>query len=138
MAYELFVRLEAEADLADTYTFYQECRPGLGNDFMLCAEEAVERVLKNPFQYQEVHMGVRRALIHRFPYCVFYIVIERKTVCLPSCTPRVILSSGRRVPDHSFERTSLTGRRSTQTLGAQIYDAVRLQISFWKDHPIRS
>ena len=23
-------------------------------------------------------MGVRRALIHRFPYCVFYIVIERK------------------------------------------------------------
>ena len=78
MAYELFVRPEAEADLADTYTFYQECRPGLGNDFMLCAEEAVERVLKNPFQYQEVHMGVRRALIHLFPYCVFYIVIERK------------------------------------------------------------
>ena len=78
MAYQLFVRPEADSDLTDTYRFYQECRLGLGDDFMLCAEEALERVLKNPFQYQEVHMGVRRALLHRFPYCVFYVVVESK------------------------------------------------------------
>jgi toxin ParE1/3/4 len=78
VAYQLFVRSEAEADLADTYRFYQECRLGLGDDFMLCAEEAVERVLKNPFQYPDVHMGVRRSLVHRFPYCVYYVVVESK------------------------------------------------------------
>ena len=50
MAYQLFVRPEAEADLADTYRFYQECRLGLGADFVLCAEEAIERVQKGPFQ----------------------------------------------------------------------------------------
>ena len=78
VAYQLFVRPEAEADLADTYRFYQECRLGLGADFVLCAEEAIERVQKGPFQYPDVHMGVHRALVRRFPYCVFYVVIENK------------------------------------------------------------
>ena len=82
MAYELFIRPEAEADLADTYAFYQECRPGLGDDFILCAEEAIERILKRPLQYQEIHMSVRRALIHRFPYCVFYVVVERRVIVI--------------------------------------------------------
>lgn len=82
VSYPLYLRPEAESDLADTYGFYQECRLGLGDDFMLCAEEALERVLKNPFQYQDVYLGVRRVLLHRFPYCVFYVVVESKIIVL--------------------------------------------------------
>jgi plasmid stabilization system protein ParE len=78
VSFDLFVRHEAEADLAETYAYYQECRAGLGEDFLLCVEEAFERVLKNPFQYQEVYLDVHRTLVHRFPYCVFYVVSERK------------------------------------------------------------
>ena len=94
----MFVRPEAEADLADTYRFYQECRLGLGDDFILCTEEALERVLKNPFQYQDVHMGVRRALLHRFPYCVFYVVVESKVSII------AVLHAARN-PEHWKTRT---------------------------------
>lgn len=72
----LFVRPEAEADLAEAYAFYQECRAGLGDDFLASAQEALEQVRAHPAQYEEVMPGVRRALLHRFPYCVFYVRVE--------------------------------------------------------------
>ena len=80
--YEQFVRPEAEFDLAEAYGYYQECRWGLGEDFILCVEEALERLNKNPHHYQEVHLQVRRALVHRFPYGIFYVVMENRIIVI--------------------------------------------------------
>ena len=79
MTYTVIIRPEAESDLADAYDWYQRQREGLGHEYLLCVEAALEAISRSPLQYATVHGEVRRALVRRFPYGVFYL-IEGTTV----------------------------------------------------------
>ncbi len=68
----LLVRPEAEADIEETYHWYENRRNGLGSNFLLCIEEGLEKIRKNPEMYPVLHRDVRRLLIRRFPYGIFY------------------------------------------------------------------
>jgi len=48
--------------------------PGLGEDFLVATELQLKRLEQAPLLYGEVIAGVRRALLPRFPYGVFYAV----------------------------------------------------------------
>ena len=74
MEFSIHIRKEAEADLAEAYEYYESCRENLGSDFILCIEESLSRISKNPNQYKIIHKEIRRALAKRFPYGVFYVV----------------------------------------------------------------
>ena len=74
MNYSLIVRREAEQDLRDAYEWYEERRAGIGDDFLLCVDAAVESILDGPLHYPALHENIRRVLVRRFPYGVFYIV----------------------------------------------------------------
>jgi len=73
---------EAESDLAEAYDYYEGPIPGLGDEFVATLEQQLERVVENPAQYQEIHRGVRRAVMRRFPYAVFYIGEQNAVVVL--------------------------------------------------------
>lgn len=64
---------EAETDLAEAFDYYEAQLLGLGHEFVATVEEQLERVMDNPAQYQVLHRGVRRAVMRRFPYAVFYL-----------------------------------------------------------------
>ena len=49
-------------------------RKGLGESFLLCIEEALSRVGRNPNIFSLIHNEIRRVLIHRFPFGIFFIV----------------------------------------------------------------
>jgi toxin ParE1/3/4 len=68
----LIITPEAEEDLADAKVWYNRQRQGLGDDFVLCVEEALARIQQIPQAATEVIPGVRRVVIRRFPYGVFY------------------------------------------------------------------
>jgi toxin ParE1/3/4 len=68
----LIITPEAEEDLADAKRWYDRQRRGLGQDFLLCVEEALERIRRIPQGASEVLPGVRRVVVRRFPYGVFY------------------------------------------------------------------
>ncbi len=70
--YTLSIRKEAEADIAEAYQYYESCLANLGSDFLLCIEESLARILKNPKQYKRVYKQVRRALVRKFPYGIYY------------------------------------------------------------------
>ena len=74
MPHKISIRKEAEADIAEGYEYYESCREHLGADFMLCVEESLTRISKNPFQYRTVYKSVHRALVKRFPFGIYYIV----------------------------------------------------------------
>lgn len=78
----LLVKPEAEADLAEAYDWYEEQRPGLGDDLLLCVEGAIDTARRNPEMFAVVHGEARRALTRRFPYGVFYIVEPERIVVL--------------------------------------------------------
>ncbi len=69
------MRLEPEAilDLNETWAWYENERPGLGDRFLDGVEAIIEQLRENPFLYQCVlDERIRRSLLHRFPYAVYY------------------------------------------------------------------
>ena len=74
MKYKLIIRPEAEEDLAEAFIWYEERRKGLGYDFLLQINIALRFLERNPLAFPEKYKGVRRCLIKRFPYMIFYLV----------------------------------------------------------------
>ncbi|MGE5341545.1 MAG: type II toxin-antitoxin system RelE/ParE family toxin [Candidatus Omnitrophota bacterium] len=74
MNYQIIIRPEAEKDLSESYRWYQEKVPGLGSEFLRCVDSALDLITKSPKLYQEVYKNIRRAIIHRFPYEIFYVI----------------------------------------------------------------
>jgi len=82
MSRQIVIHPEAELDLADAYEWYDEQRSGLGEELLLSIEVTLEAIRENPEQFPVVHKDVRRALIRRFPYGVFYLVEKEVVVVL--------------------------------------------------------
>ena len=73
---------EAEQDLSDAHAWYEGQRVGLGDEMLLCVEAAIESVQRQPEGYVAVEGEIRRALLRRFPYGVFYLVETSEIVVL--------------------------------------------------------
>jgi len=71
---EVIVRQGAQADILEVALWYESRRPGLGSEFTLRFDALVERIAQTPLQFPEVGNGVRRALLQRFPYAIYFIV----------------------------------------------------------------
>ena len=78
MTYSLVIREIAAADILAAKQSYNELRPGLGNDFALCVEEAIARILHFPLSYAKVGLDLRRVLVHRFPFAIYFRVDGRE------------------------------------------------------------
>ena len=66
------------------FRWYEDHRSGLGSQFLAAGDSAVSRIVSNPEVYPVVRVRVRRAVIRRFPYLLFY-VIEREEVIVLAC-----------------------------------------------------
>jgi hypothetical protein len=66
------IRSEAELDLQDAYSYFEQCKVGLGTEFMECVENALAKVSANDEHYPIVHQSIRRILVRRFPFAVFF------------------------------------------------------------------
>lgn len=82
MTYGLIIRKAAEAEIQDTYLYYDSCRQGLGQDFMLSLDAAIASSTRNPGQYRAVYKNVRRSALQRFPYSIFFIVTQNHVIVL--------------------------------------------------------
>jgi len=69
----LIIEPEAERDIADAYTWYEQQRPGLGDDFALCVEAGLQVIAERPRFFPKVFKNARRMLIDRFPYLILFI-----------------------------------------------------------------
>jgi len=68
----LVVNPEAEADLEQARAWYEAQRTGLGDEFLGCVREVLDRVRLSPRLYGTVFQELRLALARRFPYAVIY------------------------------------------------------------------
>ncbi len=72
MKYRLVVTPEAEDDLGEIFTWYETHRAGLGHEFLLQVDAGFRFIERSPATFAEQYRGVRRYLLRRFPYKVFY------------------------------------------------------------------
>jgi len=74
----LIVRPEAERDIAEAVDWYEAKKPGLGIDFATAIEDAFSAIQQHPRAFVIVHREVRRVLVKKFPYGIYYIVGEKR------------------------------------------------------------
>ncbi len=82
MKHELIIRPEAEVELAEAFDWYEEQVRGLGSEFLIAVDAAVHALARNPLQFAEIHKGVRRSLLRRFPYGVFYFLDDERIIVI--------------------------------------------------------
>ena len=70
---------EAATELREAAVFYEECREGLGKEFLEAVEIALAQVSAHPTLWRVMKGRFRRYLIHRFPDGLIY-SIEGQTV----------------------------------------------------------
>lgn len=62
----------AEGELNDAIAYYAKARPGLGKAFLLEVQRATEALNESPLSGVPVDADLRRFLVKRFPYSIFY------------------------------------------------------------------
>jgi plasmid stabilization system protein ParE len=65
----------AKHEVIETTKYYAELREGLGAEFRKELNDVVALITDSPIQFEEVHPGVRRVLLKRFPYGVYYRIL---------------------------------------------------------------
>ena len=74
MAFRLTFSARALREMGEAHEWYESQSPGLGEEFLVATELQLKRLEQAPLLYGEVVAGVRRALLPRFPYGVFYTI----------------------------------------------------------------
>jgi plasmid stabilization system protein ParE len=79
---QLLVRPAAAADTEEAYLWYEKQRVGLGEEFLAAVDSLLGEIVAHPTTYPVIYREARRALLHRFPYAVFFRVYGETVVVL--------------------------------------------------------
>jgi plasmid stabilization system protein ParE len=66
----------ADLDVASAFDWYEGERAGLGFEYLDELHAAYTRIVDGPLRYQHLQSGIRRALLKRFPYAVYFAIVE--------------------------------------------------------------
>ena len=75
-------RPEAQAEATETRVWYEQRQPGLGEAFTTELASIVGRIAENPQQFRRVRGDVRRGVLNRFPYAVYFRMHQAEVVVL--------------------------------------------------------
>jgi hypothetical protein len=78
----------AQIEARDAQDWYEAQTAGLGSRFRAELDHAVQRLSFNPFQFPIVLADIRRALLRRFPYALFFRIVDDAVFVL-ACFTRV-------------------------------------------------
>ncbi len=69
----LVIRPDAEIDITEGYEWYEHKQQCLGLEFMAAVSFTITSVLSDPYHFPCIFRQLRRAIVNRFPYGVFFI-----------------------------------------------------------------
>lgn len=72
---------EALAEFIEAGRYFNRQVPGLGDDFADEIDSGARKILAAPFTWRVVEADVRRFLVSRFPYGIYY-TVENDTVVI--------------------------------------------------------
>ena len=82
MTFGVTWRPQAAEELLAAVAWYEEQRPGLGNELAAATEAAVGLIRTQPQLFTAVHRSIRRVQLKRFPYAIFYLAETTSVVVL--------------------------------------------------------
>ncbi len=72
--YRLVSEPSVDLDVEAAFEWNENERPGLGAEFLDELRASYYRVADGPLKYQVLRSGIRRALLKRFPYAVYFAI----------------------------------------------------------------
>jgi len=82
MALPVVYRRKVGRDLAGGFGYYEGQSEGLGEKFLAAVDSAFNALEQYPEMFSRVHGEVRRAVVSKFPYAVFFRVEPKRVVVL--------------------------------------------------------
>ena len=76
----IIFRPEAAADIAMAAGWYELQQHGIGESFLAEVKFASDYVAEQPECCAIIHRNTRRLLLRRFPYCLYYRIIDEQIV----------------------------------------------------------
>lgn len=98
MSRYVLIRPEAELDIKEAFSWYEERRQGLGFDFLLQIEAGLSIIGRNPEINPPVYKNTRKFTVKRFPYKIIYMIEKDATIILA-------VMHEKRNPEFMTERT---------------------------------
>lgn len=97
MPLPLVFRRIAQVELDESVAWYENKRAGLGREFRIEIEKHLERIADRPERFVQVRGRVRRVVLKRFPYSIYF---------LPEVDRIIVLAvfHARRAPRHLERR----------------------------------
>lgn len=87
-----------EGELQEIRDFYEKRSPGLGKEFTDEFERLVFRIAANPGRWMVIDSDIRRALMPRFPYVIYFRQIGSDRIRIN------VVKHQRRHPGHGRDR----------------------------------
>jgi plasmid stabilization system protein ParE len=84
MSYSLIIRPAAEIDIQDAFAWYEAQSPRLGSEFVRAVDVSLSGIGRNPLAYPFIRKPIRRVLMRRFPYGIFY-VADQSAIAAIAC-----------------------------------------------------
>ena len=82
MTHAVILRRKAEDDIRTVLRWYETQNPTVGDHFLIELRRTLEQIGQFPESSPTVRKNIRRALVKRFPYLVFYIAEATRVVIL--------------------------------------------------------
>lgn len=73
-SFQIRIHPFAELDIKHAKEWYNGKSDNLGDEFFIEVEKTISQLLYNPKQFPTVTKNIRKAVVKRFPFCIFYIV----------------------------------------------------------------
>ena len=73
---------EAAEELLEACIHYSEVSPELGRAFFASVEGSIEKIVSGPRIWPVIEDGVRRFVVRRFPYGIYYTLVDEDRVVL--------------------------------------------------------
>lgn len=69
---KLLIRPAAEAEIVQAHNWYKLQTEDLSGEFLRAVDACLSAIEREPLAYAIVHRQVRRALLRKFPYSLFF------------------------------------------------------------------
>ncbi len=72
----------AQLELDESVSWYENKRGGLGGEFRIEIEKHLERIANQPQQFRQIRGQVRRVVLQRFPYSIYFLPEDDRIIVL--------------------------------------------------------
>ena len=80
MKYTVDFRKEAHKDILEAIEWYESRSEGLGDELFIAIEKSKHFIEINPYYYEDKYKGIRKAIVARFPYILYYQIVDESRV----------------------------------------------------------